>query len=201
MLVYCPFISIFYWFLKTYIHQLPVRLIAQLVEPRTGISDAGYEIPSGSKIFGSSLSLLLKWHSLANWDDPVNFVSHSTFQHVTFEVIIRLLKVLETNHYLTLLWEMISRFELSNQIDCSNLLYEYCVNCGHTNETKMWSSQLWLLFKQSQSKAEKCFRGFNGIRTHGFCVSAAMLTQRPWVRIPFKPRKHFSGLLCHCRLQ
>ena len=26
-------------------------------------------------------------------------------------------------------------------------------------------------FKQSQSKPEKCFRGFNGIRTHGLCVS------------------------------
>ena len=69
------------------------RRIAQLVEPRTGISIVGYEIPSGSEIFGSSLSLLLKWHSLANWDDPVNLVSHSTFQHVIFEVIVRLLKV------------------------------------------------------------------------------------------------------------
>ena len=33
---------------------------------------------------------------------------------------------------------------------------------------KMWSSQLWLRFKQSQSKPEKCFWGFKGIRTHGF---------------------------------
>ena len=24
------------------------------------------------------------------------------------------------------------------------------------------------------------------------------MTQRPWVRIPLKPRKHFSGLLCDC---
>ena len=55
--------------------------------------------------------------------------------------------------------------------------YEYYVNCGHTYEMKMWSSQLWLRFKQSQSKPEKCFRGFNGIRTHGLCVSAAVLHQ------------------------
>ena len=44
-------------------------------------------------------------------------------------------------------------------------------------EMKMWSSQLWLWFKQSQSKPEKCFRGFNGIRTHALCVSAAVLHQ------------------------
>ena len=28
-----------------------------------------------------------------------------------------------------------------------NETYEYYVNCGHTNEMKMWSSQLWLRFK------------------------------------------------------
>ena len=42
----------------------------------------------------------------------------------------------------------------------------------------MWSSQLWLrLNKQSQIKPEKCFRGFNRIRTRGLCVSAAVLHQ------------------------
>ena len=45
-----------------------------------------------------------------------------------------------------------------------NETYEYYVNCGHTNEMKMWSLQLWLRFKQSQIKPEKCFRGFSGIR-------------------------------------
>ena len=58
-----------------------------------------------------------------------------------------------------------------------NDTYEYYVNCGHTNEVKMWSSQLWLRCKQSQSKPEKCFRAFNGIQTHGLCVSAAVLHQ------------------------
>ena len=29
-------------------------------------------------------------------------------------------------------------------------LYKYYVNCGHTNEMKVWSSQLCLRFKQSQ---------------------------------------------------
>ena len=33
------------------------------------------------------------------------------------------------------------------------------------NEMKMWSSQLGLRFKQSQSKPVNCFQGFNGIRT------------------------------------
>ena len=38
--------------------------------------------------------------------------------------------------------------------------YEYYVNCGHTNEMKMWSSQLWLGFKQLHfSKPEKMFSG------------------------------------------
>ena len=57
------------------------------------------------------------------------------------------------------------------------MISEYYVNCRHTNEMKMWSSHLWLRFKQSQSKPEKCFRGFNGIRTHGLCVSATVLHQ------------------------
>ena len=36
---------------------------------------------------------------------------------------------------------------------------------------KVWSSQLWLRFKQSQLNPK------NGIRTHGLCVSAAVLHQ------------------------
>ena len=58
-----------------------------------------------------------------------------------------------------------------------NETYEYYVNCGHTNEMKMWSSQLWLRFKQSQSKPQKCFRLFNRIRTHCLCVCVAVLHQ------------------------
>ena len=45
------------------------------------------------------------------------------------------------------------------------------------NEVKMWSSQLRLRFQQSQIKPEKCFRGFNGIRTRVLCVSTAVLHQ------------------------
>ena len=41
----------------------------------------------------------------------------------------------------------------------------------------MWSSQLWLPFKQSQIKPEKCFWGFNEIQSRGLCVSAAVLHQ------------------------
>ena len=58
-----------------------------------------------------------------------------------------------------------------------NFIPDLNVNIVITNEMKMWSSQLWLRFKQSQSKPEKCFRGFNRIRTHGLCVSAAVLHQ------------------------
>ena len=48
-------------------------------------------------------------------------------------------------------------------------------SCKSTwTEMKKWSSQLWLRFKQSQGKLLKCFRSFNGIRTHGFCVSAVV---------------------------
>ena len=32
------------------------------------------------------------------------------------------------------------------------LAHEYYVNCGNTNEMKMWSSQLWLRFKQLSPK-------------------------------------------------
>ena len=56
----------------------------------------------------------------------------------------------------------------------------------NTNEMKKWSSQLWLRFKQSRIKPEKCFRDFNGIRTHGLCVSAVVPHQLsyedPYVR-------------------
>ena len=69
-------------------------------------------------------------------------------------------------------------------------IWIHYVNCGHTNEIKMWSSQLW------------CFQGFNGIRTHGLCVSTVVLHQlsyqhpyvgnRPiyWIEAP----KTFFGL-------
>ena len=70
----------------------------------------------------------------------------------------------------------------------------------------MWSSQWWLRLKQSQIKLEKCFRGLNGIRTRGFCFSAAVLhcsstagwwstaalTQRP--RLTFD--SHLKTALC-----
>ena len=64
------------------------------------------------------------------------------------------------------------------------------VNCGHTNEMEMWSSQLWLRFKQSQSKPEKCFRAFNGIRTHAHCSANAEAMGSNPVEAP----KTFFGL-------
>ena len=54
----------------------------------------------------------------------------------------------------------------------------FCIWNTSKNEIKMWSSQWWLRFKQSQSKPRKCVRGFNGIRTHGLCISAAVLHRR-----------------------
>ena len=62
-------------------------------------------------------------------------------------------------------------------VPVKGMKHEYYVNCGRTNEMKMWSSQLLLRFKQSQIKPEKCFRGLNRIRTHGLCVSTAVLNQ------------------------
>ena len=53
---------------------------------------------------------------------------------------------------------------------------EVDLNCGNTDEKEMRSSQLYLQFKQLQILArKKLFKRFNRIRTHGLCVSAAML--------------------------
>ena len=88
--------------------------------------------------------------------------------------------------------------------------YQYYVNCRHTNEVKMWSSQLWLQFKQSQIKPKKCFQGFNGIRARGLCVSAAVLHQRSyedpyvgsrpiyWFYCTRERNETFFGLICNC---
>ena len=42
---------------------------------------------------------------------------------------------------------------------------------------KIWSSQSQLQFKQLQINPKKKFRDFNGIRTHGLCVIAAVRYQ------------------------
>ena len=73
--------------------------------------------------------------------------------------------------------------------------FEYYVNCEHTNEMKMWSSQLWLRFKQSLKFNKLACSQHMGLHSS---VGKKALTQRPWVRIPLKPRKHFSGLIYDC---
>ena len=50
------------------------------------------------------------------------------------------------------------------------------MNCRHTNEMKVWSSQLCLRFKQLQL-SPKNVSGLQRIRTHGLCVSALVLHQ------------------------
>ena len=40
--------------------------------------------------------------------------------------------------------------------------YEYYVNCGCTNEMTVWSSQLWLRFKQSQLSQKNVFGASTG---------------------------------------
>ena len=87
--------------------------------------------------------------------------------------------------------------------------HECYVNCGHTNEMKMWSSQLYLRFKQSHSMPEKCFRGFNGIRTLDLCVSVAVLHQlsyedpnvrnRPICGIHRTRERNETWILCEMR--
>ena len=58
-----------------------------------------------------------------------------------------------------------------------------------------WIEYVTIAVNRNLSNCEKArkkgFRGFNGIRTRGLCVSAAALTQRPRVRIPLKPRNPF----------
>ena len=58
---------------------------------------------------------------------------------------------------------------------------------------KKWLSQLWLQFKQSQSKPEKCFQGFNGVSTHGLCLSAAVLYHLSY-EDPYVGRRPIYGI-------
>ena len=45
-----------------------------------------------------------------------------------------------------------------------NETYEYYVNCKHTNEMKVWSSQLCLRFKQSQLSPKNVFGASTGFQ-------------------------------------
>ena len=75
--------------------------------------------------------------------------------------------------------------------------------CDHHSESQ---------FKPLRKARKKGFWGINGIRTHGLCVSAAVLyqpelwrpmywsaalTQRPRVRVPLKPRNPFFRAFSH----
>ena len=54
-------------------------------------------------------------------------------------------------------------------------------------------------FKKLPIARKKVFRGFNGIRTRGLCVHAALLYQlRRLMPQPVKPRKRFFELLRNC---
>ena len=57
---------------------------------------------------------------------------------------------------------------LLNKVLLFSIIYEYYVNCGHTTEMKMWSSQLWLRFRPKKwamgsnpVKAPKTIFGLN----------------------------------------
>ena len=77
------------------------------------------------------------------------------------------------------------------------------VNCGNTNEMSMWPSQWIAIQAIAKIARKKDFRGFNGIRTRGLCVSAAVLSQLSyedpytggwpiyWVHQPVKGMKHW----------
>ena len=70
------------------------------------------------------------------------------------------------------------------------------------NEMSMWPSQLNRNLSNCEKARKKGFRGFNGIRTRGLCVSAAVLSQLSyedpytggwpiyWVHQPVKGMKH-----------
>ena len=104
-------------------------------------------------------------------------VSSRFYNHFSIIQLIMLEKCVLT--ILELNWNQRLGHKKTKLSICHHMLmsYQYYVNCGHTNEVKMWSLQLWLRFQQSQIKPEKCFRGFNGIRTSGVCVSDVVLRQ------------------------
>ena len=53
-------------------------------------------------------------------------------------------RLLSTNYTRKLLYRL--RTNCPKSLSTSSRTYEYYVNCGHTNEMKMWSSQLCLRF-------------------------------------------------------
>ena len=52
----------------------------------------------------------------------------------------------------------------------NNNLYEYYVNYAHTNEMKVWSSQLWLGFEQSQLSPTNVFGASTGFEPMAIIV-------------------------------
>ena len=94
-------------------------------------------------------------------DDTKGFMSPETFRDVR-ETGCWMHQNSQLNYFFSHISWPAARFsKVPKLFGWHNSLCEYYVNCGHTNEMKMWSSQLWLRFKQSQIKPEKCFRGFN----------------------------------------
>ena len=66
----------------------------------------------------------------------------------------------------------------------------------NTNDMNMWSSQWIANLSNCEIAREKFFRGFNGIRTRGLCVRAAMLYQLSF-EDPYtesRPRSQCMGL-------
>ena len=105
----------------------------------------------------------------------------------------------------------------------ANLLSSSTRERNETQNAMMWTAGIqmnWVCDHRSESQfkplrkaPKKGFWGFNGIRTHGLCVSAAVLyqpelwrpmywstaalMQRPWVRVPLKPRNPFFRVFSH----
>ena len=68
------------------------------------------------------------------------------------------------------------------------------VNYGNTNEMNMWPSQWIAILSNCEIARKKVFRDFNGIRTRGLCVSAAVLYQPElWRPIHWEPANLLSS--------
>ena len=71
----------------------------------------------------------------------------------------------------------------------SCVTYEYHVNCGRTNEVKVWSLQLCLRFKQSQLSPKNVFGASTGFEP---------MASTNWGSYPDEALKTFFGLNCNC---
>ena len=113
-----------------------------------------------------------------------------------------------SNHF------VLSGPQQTRQSVIDNFSMKWIVNCGNTNEMKMWSSQMYCNLISCEVAQEKGFRCFSGIQTQGLCFRTAVLYQLSyedphiksrsiyWVHQPLKGVKHrMKWILCPAEIQ